>query len=818
MMRIKKCKITEFRHLRRLHSKKGQITVFMILGIILLFSTALIFYIKGRVQIPEEDIVPSLEAVPDVLKPVRTFIEECAGSQMDKGLVTAMEHGGMIYAEDLSVDTANPTEGEGVEYFPGSNYKIPYWSYMESSNDCTSGCVIGTKMPPLCKAGRIGCMLAGEGSVEEQLERYLEEEMKSCTGDFQELRRQGYIIKELSNITASVSIREKDAVALIRYDLEVEKDGTRTEIADYYASTPTKITEMYDIAVRLVNYSTANCFYEGFTLDQISTYSGLDSDLPPLFETVFGGQKERWMMFKVREKMNQILTNMIQLIRYNNTYNFDTPNIDASGEYKRTKEAVLERTVSYALRQEEDVEISTRYLPWWHMYLEISPSISGPSNEMSSQDTDVIGELIKVLGYKEYIYSYSNSYPIVTEISFENELGEDKVFRYAQEVNLRGGTCMSPSTQLLSSSGTVSQTLLCDHDMREEKNTTIVVYDDFNRTKPLEGVEVFFYAGETCDLGVTDSKGKLTVQMPKAIGYFLTFTKEGYLKNIVHESDITKPVKEYLKPILTKKVHVYSIDENVTEKIRSVKTTLEASNLVRNSSKELNQSTDMLILNIERIKETYRDPEFKKVIQYDAGSYDPQEIEITTGTYLIDIKMIDKRNHTLARELDRTCEEDRDADGSCVKTPVDPDCRPRGDSLEDFHRGDCYMQGYTCESAEDARDKNSKAEDDDYEACVWSWILGGIGSDECRAKKCKTDEEILYPEENITNILIGGIVLDNTSMYYELTDPGQLIGADEIIFYVFRQRVPRRHHELDELNKHIEWSKKYATYVMPRLR
>jgi hypothetical protein len=36
-------------------SRKAQITVFMILGIILLFSTALIFYIKGKVQVAQQN-------------------------------------------------------------------------------------------------------------------------------------------------------------------------------------------------------------------------------------------------------------------------------------------------------------------------------------------------------------------------------------------------------------------------------------------------------------------------------------------------------------------------------------------------------------------------------------------------------------------------------------------------------------------------------------------------------------------------------------------------------------------------------------------
>ncbi|MBU2561760.1 MAG: hypothetical protein KKD17_05675, partial [Nanoarchaeota archaeon] len=58
--------------------RKAQITVFMIVGIILLFSSALLFYIRGQIVtgIPAE-FIPTIEEVPLEAQPIKVFVEDC---------------------------------------------------------------------------------------------------------------------------------------------------------------------------------------------------------------------------------------------------------------------------------------------------------------------------------------------------------------------------------------------------------------------------------------------------------------------------------------------------------------------------------------------------------------------------------------------------------------------------------------------------------------------------------------------------------------------------------------------------------------------
>ena len=76
---------------KSIRQRKAQITVFMVLGIILLFSTALIFYIKGKVQVPESELKTAVEEIPEALNPVRQTVEECMQQKLSEGITKAMQ-------------------------------------------------------------------------------------------------------------------------------------------------------------------------------------------------------------------------------------------------------------------------------------------------------------------------------------------------------------------------------------------------------------------------------------------------------------------------------------------------------------------------------------------------------------------------------------------------------------------------------------------------------------------------------------------------------------------------------------------------------
>ena len=66
--------------------KRGQITIFIIIGIILLLSFALFFYIRS-LRVERVPVAPAIEEIPAALNPLKLFIDDCVESIALEGLI-----------------------------------------------------------------------------------------------------------------------------------------------------------------------------------------------------------------------------------------------------------------------------------------------------------------------------------------------------------------------------------------------------------------------------------------------------------------------------------------------------------------------------------------------------------------------------------------------------------------------------------------------------------------------------------------------------------------------------------------------------------
>ena len=115
-------------------NKRGQVTVFIIVGIILLMVFASILYItnttsKGRFT-AEGD--PIINEVPQAFKPIQLYTENCLTQIGKRGLIVLGEQGGYIYPESVGEFSASdPTDSDGLTMEP---LNIPYWRYNANPN------------------------------------------------------------------------------------------------------------------------------------------------------------------------------------------------------------------------------------------------------------------------------------------------------------------------------------------------------------------------------------------------------------------------------------------------------------------------------------------------------------------------------------------------------------------------------------------------------------------------------------------------------------------------------------------------------------
>ncbi|MBW2980823.1 hypothetical protein KY360_05395 [Candidatus Woesearchaeota archaeon] len=535
--------------------KKGQITVFIIIGILLLVSISTVVYFRGRAvkDIPIEEFVEVPEVAAELV-PIDLFVKSCIRRKIEgpdgplKGaLRIAEEHGGYIYQEELQPDYMSPTEGNAIEYLPNSGILIPYWYYMKSPNYCQSNCKFDTMMPPLCKPSPRECVNEGQGSIEEQLERYLLENIDECLAGFAETEKQGFEVTELGEPQANVIIRDRDVLVRLYYPLSIEKEGATGGIDDFVVTIRSDIKELYTMAYEMAKYDMNNCFIGKHIQNHISYSAGLGAGkLPPIYELTIGEPSMQiWSLENVKQLLKYRIVGAVQLIGVFYTKGFTWPTYhDPNDPYYSTRQGILDNQVFRPFDTFHDATVIFNYLPWWDIYLDIKPSSGGvlmPSD--FGMDAGSFATLIGTISQtKTYKFSYQYSFPTVVDIRKLDYRNDEHVFRFALEANVRANRCFSPNITMTYTRDAFA-TGLCDY-VQARRNATINVKEitrEFGNyvQHPVDEVKVTFFAGTTCLLGFTDENGIIEAKYPAAYGAQMKFAKRGYAEKIVDVSDIS---------------------------------------------------------------------------------------------------------------------------------------------------------------------------------------------------------------------------------------------------------------------------------------
>src|SRR3989338_553657 len=115
-------------------NKRAQISLFIIIGILVLFVFAGILYaVKISREAPllaEEE--PIIAKVPAQFAPLQEYTENCLKDTGKRGLILLGQQGGYMYPELVGEYSATaPTDAEGLDL---GGTKIPYWHYNSEQN------------------------------------------------------------------------------------------------------------------------------------------------------------------------------------------------------------------------------------------------------------------------------------------------------------------------------------------------------------------------------------------------------------------------------------------------------------------------------------------------------------------------------------------------------------------------------------------------------------------------------------------------------------------------------------------------------------
>ncbi|MCK4670128.1 MAG: hypothetical protein KAT43_02900 [Nanoarchaeota archaeon] len=508
------------------NDKKGQVTIYIIIGLILLIVAAIVIYFIATA--PSKITEEAKERVivgPVRLQPISLFVEECGRRVSKEALELMGRQGGWISLDDpeLTGGTVfdfqyDPTESDGVEFTPGG-LKVPYWHYLKSSNRCTD-CLFSGKAPTIVQ-------------MQDMIDRYVETNVRECLLAMTAFREEGYEIEELGSIGSKTAITANDVRVTLSYPLRVTRGELSYDFKDFYINHQVNLRQMFNMGVEIVNAQAEGGFLEYNTMNLISLYGRVEKEgLPPIAEADMGMQKVMWVKFNVEQLIKQILTTYVNMITVPRTHNFypypedDRPGFDIrQGVHYGFVFNVLPPEKDY-----EELDVNMFYLNW-PMHFDITPS----SGELirPEEHSGSFQEIIDIFT-QSYRFYYDLSYPVVVEVRDPYAFnGDGYSLMFAMEANVRNnepllaGELRVPYVVEL---GVGGANLFGHPNQRLSGDITINTKDDSN--KIVSDVQVRFYCGEdSVYIGSTDAGGEYVGKFPICDGGVLKLSKEGYFNH-----------------------------------------------------------------------------------------------------------------------------------------------------------------------------------------------------------------------------------------------------------------------------------------------
>ncbi len=200
--------------------KRGQVTLFVVIGIVLLLTFALFFYARDQYGIT----VPTAQYLTSQVLPIQQNIQTCITENFAPGARLLGEQGGSF----------NPSQS--VRY-QSKDVKI-VCANIPNSEQCLN-------------------LLQPFSIIELELQKYLQFKIDNCV-DRTLATKKGYTTEGTKDILVNVSARDTSLNVLVAYDLTLIKDEQRVRIPTVaHTMHDAPLQELYNVAVDIVNGEAA---------------------------------------------------------------------------------------------------------------------------------------------------------------------------------------------------------------------------------------------------------------------------------------------------------------------------------------------------------------------------------------------------------------------------------------------------------------------------------------------------------------------------------------------------------------------------------
>lgn len=179
--------------------KRGQVSVFIIIGIVVLVVIGALFYLRGEGAGPIVEEPVSIDT-----SSLKSFVSSCAKQTAQEAVVYTAMRGG-LYKGTTSIVPSSP-----MNYHIYNGIAIPYYFYEGEERQM------------------------GKEDIKSTLEKYMNGQLKECTGGFQSFKEQGYDIEE-EDVESEAAITEEKVMFTINYPVTIKADDAREKAEEFSA-------------------------------------------------------------------------------------------------------------------------------------------------------------------------------------------------------------------------------------------------------------------------------------------------------------------------------------------------------------------------------------------------------------------------------------------------------------------------------------------------------------------------------------------------------------------------------------------------------
>jgi len=228
-------------------SKKAQITVFIVLGLVLVLTIAIFLYVTKFTEIEQLKSETESPLLTDQ-QSLKNYVESCIKQVAQEPIILLAKQGGTL-------DPVN------YRFYNGS--KINYLCYAEDNLACVNSLLLRTDM-------------------EKELSYYLKLNLDYCL-NFDYFEQQGYYV-ETNNINVSSTISDQKIYIDINYPISLSLDETDLSVSDYSIEFSSSLGYLHRIATFIINQENSNGYFDqvNFILNHTNILIKKDKPYPSI--------------------------------------------------------------------------------------------------------------------------------------------------------------------------------------------------------------------------------------------------------------------------------------------------------------------------------------------------------------------------------------------------------------------------------------------------------------------------------------------------------------------------------------------------------